>query len=145
MVLAWNRAMSLVWGLEPPGGAAFNIVERMFKDPDVRAMHGGRFESFARNLVAMVRSGAGRRHDDPEYRRIHDGLQHDPVFRAAWDAYDVAAPLGSIPTVVHSVLVGPFAYDALTLVIPGYGGHTIVVQIPDEPSTGRLRAALARS
>ena len=144
-VLAWNRAMSLVWGLELPGGAPFNIVERMFNDPLARAMHGDRFERFAHNLVAMVRSGAGRRHDDPEYRRMYDGLRDDPVFRAAWDAYDVAAPLGSIPTLVDSALVGPFAYDALTLVIPGDGGHAIVVQIPDPPSAARLRAALAGS
>jgi transcriptional regulator with XRE-family HTH domain len=142
IALAWNRAMSLVWNIEPPGGEPFNIVERMFEDAAMRAMHGDRFEQFSRALVAMVRAGAGRRIDDPEYRRMSERLQHDPIFRTAWDGYDVAAPLGSIPTVVHSVAVGTFSYDALTLVVPDDDGHSIVVQVPDAPSAERLRKAL---
>jgi transcriptional regulator with XRE-family HTH domain len=143
-VLAWNRAMTLVWGIEPPGGPPFNIVVRMFRDESVRAMHGDGFESFAKALVAMVRSGAGRRIDDPVYRQMDDNLRDDPVFRAAWDAYDVATPTGSVPTVVQSLAVGTFAYQALTLAVPDHGGHSIVVQIPDEPSAARLRTALMR-
>ncbi len=140
--LAWNRAMSLVWGIEPPGGEPFNIVALMFRNPKVRAMHGERFPVFARALVAMVRSGAASRLEDPKYRRIYDDLHDDRVFAAAWDAYDIAAPLGSIPTVVESALVGTFAYEALTLVIPDDGGHSIVVQVPDAASAERLRTAL---
>ena len=143
MVLAWNRAMALVWGIEAPGGEPFNIVARMFRDPAVRAMHGDRFEPFARALVAMVRTGAGRRIDDPMYRELCESLNDDPVFRAAWDAYDVAAPRGSIPTLVQSAAVGSFAYEALTLALPDDAGHFIVVQVPDEASAARLRTVLA--
>jgi len=144
-VLAWNRAMSLVWGIESPGGAPFNIVERMFLDPKLRAMHGSRFEAFARALVAMVRAGAGRRIDDPQYRRMYEAqaLHADPVFRAAWEGYDIATPMGTLSTLVMSAAVGPFAYEALTLLVPDDGGHSIVVQVPDEPSAARLRKVLA--
>jgi transcriptional regulator with XRE-family HTH domain len=143
-VLAWNQAMSLVWGIEPPGGAPFNIVVRMFCDPALRAMHGAAFEPFARALVAMVRSGAGRRLDDPAYHSMLSELRDDAVFRAVWDAYDVATPLGSLHTVVESVAAGTFVYDVLTMLIPGDGGHTLVIQVPDAPSSERLRAALTR-
>ncbi len=144
MVLAWNRAMSLVWGIEPPGGAPFNIVVRMFRDPAMRAMHGDRFEEFAFNLVAMVRSGAGRRVDDPAVRVMQDALHDEPVFRQAWDSYKIARPLGSMPTVVESSAAGAFAYEALTLVIPDDGGHSIIIQVPDAASSVRLHAALER-
>jgi transcriptional regulator with XRE-family HTH domain len=142
MVLAWNRAMALVWGIGEPGGAPFNIVVRMFRDPALRAMHGDGFEAFAHALVAMVRAGAGRRIDDPAYQRIYDELHDDAVFRAAWDAYGIATPLGSFPTLVNSAAIGPFAYEALTLMVPDDGGHAIIIQVPDDASAARLRAAL---
>ncbi|HYZ16274.1 MAG TPA: helix-turn-helix domain-containing protein, partial [Candidatus Acidoferrum sp.] len=66
MVLAWNDAMTLVWGIEPPGSAPFNIVRRSFEDPAIRRMHGERFETFAHNLVAMVRAGMSGWLEDPE-------------------------------------------------------------------------------
>ncbi len=141
-VLAWNRAMSLVWGIEPPGGEPFNIVARMFSDPAVRAMHGERFSGFARALVAMVRSATASRLEDREYRRMCDDLRRDPLFAAAWDTYDVATPMGSISTVVESAAIGTFSYQALTLEIPDDDGHWIVMQVPDAPSAARLRAAL---
>lgn len=141
-VLAWNRAMSLVWGIEPPGGAPFNIVARMFGDPAVRAMHGERFPAFARTLVAMVRSALASRLEDREYRRMCDDLRTDPLFAAAWDGYDIATPLGALSTTVESAAIGTFSYRALTLEVPDDDGHWIVMQIPDAPSDARLRAAL---
>ncbi len=142
--LAWNRAMSLVWGIEPPGGEPFNIVARMFRDPAVRAMHGGRFPGFAHALVAMVRAGIAARLEDPEFRRMCDDLRTDPLFAAAWDAYDVAHPMGSTSTLVESAAIGTFSYQTLTLEIPDDDGHWIVMQVPDAPSAARLRAALSR-
>jgi transcriptional regulator with XRE-family HTH domain len=141
-VLAWNAAMSFVWEIEAPGGPPFNIVQRMFADPAIRALHGTRFPAFARALVAMVRSGAGRRADDPVYRAIYEGLHDDAIFAAAWDAYDVAAPQGSVRTTIDSPRAGEFAYDALTLPIPDDAGHSLVVQVPDGPSAARLRRVL---
>ncbi len=122
-VLAWNRAMSLVWGIEPPGGEPFNIVARMFRDPAVRAMHGERFPGFAHALVAMVRAGIAARLEDPEFRRMCDDLRTDPLFAAAWDAYDVAHPMGSTSTLVESAAIGTFSYQTLTLEIPDDDGH----------------------
>jgi len=142
--LAWNRAMSLVWNLEEPGAAPFNIAVRMFTDPRMRALHGSRFEQFAAGLVAMLRSGAGQRSDDPAYHRIYEALCEDPVFSAAWNAYTIATPLGSIATTIDSPAIGLFVYNALTLPVPGDAGHSIVVQVPDVPSAERLRAALVR-
>jgi len=142
LVLAWNRAMSLVWGIESPGGEPFNIVARMFGDPAVRAMHGNRFPDFARQLVAMVRATLASRLEDREYRRMCDGFRADPLFAAAWDAYDIATPLGSTSTLIEASAIGTFRYEALTLEIPDDDGHWLVMQVPDEPSAGRLRAAL---
>jgi hypothetical protein len=76
-ILAWDRAMSLVWGTEPPGGEPFNIVTRTFRDPAFRAMHGERFPVFARNLVAMVRSAAAAQIEDARYREMCDQLRTD--------------------------------------------------------------------
>ncbi len=144
IVLAWNRAMSLVWGIEPPGGEPFNIVARMFGDPAVRAMHGERFPGFALALVAMVRSATASRLEDREYRRMCNDLRADPLFAAAWDVYDIATPLGSISTLVESAAIGMFSYQTLTLEIPDDDGHWLVMQVPDQPSAARLRAALSR-
>jgi len=142
-VLAWNAAMSLVWGIDPPDSERpFNIVRRMFSDSAMRSMHGERFSSFASGLVAMVRSGASAWLEDAEYRQLCEDLRADPVFSAAWDAYDVATPLGSRETIVTSRLVGEFRYRPVTLEAPGDFGHWLVVQVPDEDSNGRLCQAL---
>ncbi len=141
-VLAWNRATTVVWGVEPPGGATFNIVARMFGDPKLRAMHGERFAGFARGLVGMVRGAAAAHAEDGEYRAMCDELRLDPLFAAAWDGYEIAAPMGSPEVVVASVAVGEFTYRPLTLELPGVDEHFIVVQVPDEASASRLRSAL---
>lgn len=143
-VLRWNPVMSLVWGIEPPGGPPFNIVWRMFSDVRMRALHGDGFVDFARRLVAMVRVGAGRLVDDPVYGRLYAELRDDPVFAAAWDTYDVAAPFGSFRTRIVSPAVGEFVYEALSLQLPGDAGQSIVVQVPDEVSADRLHAALQK-
>jgi transcriptional regulator with XRE-family HTH domain len=143
VVLAWNRAMSLVWGIEAPGGEPFNIVARMFGDPALRAMHGERFSHFAYGLVAMVRSAVAAHLEDDEYQRMCDQLRTDALFSAAWDAYDIATPLGSIRTEVESAALGTFAYETLTLEVPDDDGHWIVIQVPDASSAERLRAALS--
>lgn len=144
-VLAWNRAMTLVWDIEPPGGSPFNIVRRMFTDDRVRSLHGDGFADFARRLVAMVRVGAGRLVDDPVYRGLQADLREDPIFAAAWDTYDVARPFSSARTQIVSRAVGEFVYEALSFPIPDNTGHSIVVQVPSESSAIRLRAALANN
>ena len=142
VVLAWNAAMALVWGFESPGGAPFNIVSRMFADPSLRAMHGDRFDAFARGLVAMVRAATASHLEDAAYRRMCDELLADPTFASAWHAYDVVQPTGSTATTVDSAAVGVFSYRTITLEIPGDDGHWLVVQVPDVPSAARLRTVL---
>ena len=142
-VLAWNRAMSLVWGIEPPGGVPFNIVTRTFADPAFRAMHGDRFAEFARRLVAMVRASTASRFEDVAYRGQIERWREDAVFAEAWDAYALTHPTGPIATIVDSVIVGTFSYRTLTLEVPEDDGHWIVMQVPDAPSAVRLREALA--
>jgi transcriptional regulator with XRE-family HTH domain len=142
-VLAWNRAMSVVWGIDPPGGEPFNIVERTFRDAAFRGQHGPGFPVFARHLVAMVRSASAAQLESPRYRQLCDGLRSDPLFAAAWDAYDIATPLGTFATAIESERVGAFAYRALTLDVPDDDGHFIVIQVPDAPSDARLRRAMS--
>jgi len=142
-VLHWNRAMSLVWGIEPPGGPAFNIVRRMFLDERLRSQHGDRFGEFGRRLIAMMRVGAARLIDDPVYNGLFVDLQNDPIFAAAWDAYDIAAPFGTSRSQIDSINIGTFTYEAVSLHVEGVVGHSIVVQVPDPPSQERLADALA--
>jgi len=141
-VLAWNAAMTLVWNIEAPGAAPFNLVRRTFTDPAMRAMHGERFETFARGLVAMVRSGTSAWLEQAEYRQLCDEMRADAVFARAWDAYDIAAPVEASDIVVTSAAAGIFRYRAVTLDAPGDDGNWLVVQIPDEDSKGCLRQAL---
>ncbi len=145
MVLDWNRAMSVVWNIEPPGGAPFNLVRRMFTDPAMRALHGDRFTEFASRLVAMVRVGAGRLATDPVYRDLYADLQDDQLFSTAWDSYAVASPFSSFPSRIVSPKVGEFVYEALSLLDGNNEGYSIVVQVPDDSSAARLRAALAET
>lgn len=143
MVLDWNYAMTVVWNIEPPGAQPFNIVRRMFADDHMRSLHGNDFADFARQLVAMVRVGAGILVNDPVYRDLYTDLHQDPIFAAAWDNYDVAAPFGSFRTRIVSPAVGEFIYEVLSLPLRGDAGQSIVIQVPEKHSADRLRAALA--
>ena len=144
LVPAWNQAMSLVWGIESPGSAPFNIVTRMFRDPAMRAMHGDRFPAFARNLVGMVRGGLSAFIGDPEYRSMCDELLSDPVFAQMWEEFDVFTPLRRLEIEVDSKAVGTFCYRTVTLDVADDDGHWIVVQVPFGDSAVRLRDILLR-
>ncbi len=142
LVPAWNEALSLVWGIEPPGAAPFNIVTRMFRDPALRAMHGDRFAAFARELVGMVRGGLSAFLGDLEYRRMCDELQSDSVFAEAWQAFEVTTPLRPLEVEVWSAAIGVFRYRTVTLEVAGQDGHWIVVQVPVGECALRLRRVL---
>ena len=142
LVPAWNEAMSLVWGIEAPGAAPFNIVTRMFRDPAMRAMHGDRFAAFASDLVGMVRGGLSSFLGDPEYRRMCDDLQSDSVFARAWKAFEVSTPLRPLEIEVDSAAIGIFRYRTVTLEVAGEDGHWIVVQVPNGECAVRLRGIL---
>lgn len=139
-ILACNEAFRRVWGTqesEPP----FNALERMFIHPAARQMHG---ESFAANIapvMAMIRSGLGRRSELAGLRKLRDRLLADTEVRQIWDAFEISDPL--IPsTCTIASPIGQFTYEALTLPITGKL-LAIVVQVPDPPSRERLARAIA--
>jgi transcriptional regulator with XRE-family HTH domain len=136
-----NAAFRCVWNL----GAdelKFNAVERMFLDAGAREMHGEHFIENIAPVVAMVRSGVGRRPDHPALQRLRDRLSGDSQIRAIWDAYEISDPLVPNACTIESP-IGTFRYEAQTLANPGetFG---IVVQIPDHPSRERLAQAMRR-
>ncbi len=141
-VLAWNAAFAQVWAIEPPGSPPFNILLRHFVDPAVRAMHGNNWLTFARPLVAMVRTGLAKQLDDERYVALVESLREDPVFAELWNRHDIADPLQSTRGDIVSPNVGPFAYDILNLSIASSAQHTLIVQIPSEASAERVRARL---
>jgi len=143
IVLAWNRAMTLVWDIEPPGGPPFNIVRRMFLDARMRSLHGDGFAELGAGLCRWC----ARERDGWRTIRCTAActlISGDPIFAAAWDAYDVSAPFGSYRTTIISPAVGEFVYEAFSLPLRGDAGQSIVVQVPENPSGDRLRAALER-
>ena len=76
---------------------------------------------------------------------IYADLKSDPTFAAAWDAYDVAAPLELIDIVITVPGIGTFGYKPLALPIPSQPGQSLVIQVPDDASVVRLRKALKDS
>jgi transcriptional regulator with XRE-family HTH domain len=142
-VIAWNDAFALVWGVAPPGGAPFNMVLRHFGDPAAFALHGERWEAFARSLVAMMRVGYATRHDDPRYAAVMETLRRDPRFVALWERQEVLDPLATTAAEIDSPGVGRFAYRVLNLTLPAMG-QALIVQVPETESAARLDAAFSQ-
>jgi hypothetical protein len=142
-VIAWNEAFALVWGVGPPGGAPFNMVLRHFGDPASCALHGERWEAFARSLVAMMRAGYATRHDDPRYAELMETLRRDPEFVALWERQEVLDPQATTAAEIDSPGVGRFAYRVLNLLLPAMG-QALIVQVPEAESAARLDAALSQ-
>ena len=92
----------------------------------------------------MVRGGLSAFLGDPEYRRMCDDLQSDPVFAKHGNAFDVSTPLRPLDIEVDSVAIGTFRYHTVTLEVTGEDGHWIVVQVPHGEHTVRLREMLLR-
>jgi transcriptional regulator with XRE-family HTH domain len=139
-VLAWNAAFARVWGVGVPGGPPFNMVLRHFEDPSARALHGDRWEAFARPLVAMVRMGTVTRDDDARFHALLERLRRHPEFVSLWERHDIVDPLATTSAVLQVPGLGRFAYRVLNLV-PATKGQVLIVQIPDDDSAARLRAS----
>jgi len=131
-----------VWGIEAPGAPPFNIVLRHFVDPAVRAMHGRNWRAFAEPLVAMVRATLGVKFDDERYIALVETLREDSDFAELWNRHDVQNPLQSSHGSITSPAVGSFTYDILNLSIEPAQHQTLIVQVPDEASTARVRSRL---
>jgi transcriptional regulator with XRE-family HTH domain len=125
--IACNEAFRRVWSIENDE-VPFNAIERMFLDPRARAMHGDDFASNVAPVIAMFRSGVGRRPSSDRLRRLRDRLIADPTIRPFWDAYDIRSPLLSNRCTIATP-DGPLTYETVTFSIPD-ASYGVVVQVP---------------
>jgi transcriptional regulator with XRE-family HTH domain len=111
-VLGYNAAFGRVWGIEdaPP----FNAIERLFMHPSARAMHGTRFVANITPVIAMLRSGVGRRPTLGPLQRLRDRLLADDTIRKIWEDYEVSSPWIPTPFTIESP-IGTFSYQTLDL------------------------------
>ena len=135
-VVACNAAFCHVWAIDE-SELPFNAIERMFMAPRARAMHGRNFAANIEPVIAMLRSGIGRRPASESLRALGERLIADPTIRAIWDAYDIRSPHLSNTCTIASP-IGPFTYETVTLTVPGARLHGVVVQVPDAESRRRL-------
>lgn len=127
-VLDFNDAFRRVWAISDDEVPPFNAVERLFIHPRARAMHGDRFETNIRPVIAMLRSSQGRRAHLERLRQLRDRLLRDELLKSIWDEYEVSGPL--LPNVVRiDSAIGTFTYETVTLPFANTSG--IVVQVPD--------------
>jgi hypothetical protein len=119
------------------------MVLRHFGDPAAWALHGERWEAFARSLVAMMRVGYATRHEDPRFATVMETLRRDPAFVALWERQEVLDPLATTSAEIDSPGVGRFAYRVLNLMLPAMG-QALIVQVPEAESAARLDAALSQ-
>lgn len=134
-ILEYNEAFACVWDI---GNEAtpFNAVERLFTHSRSREMHGDRFESNIRPVIAMLRSSQGRQPREQALRDLRDRITIDATIKRLWDDYDITSPLLPITVTIDSA-VGPFTYQTLTLPVDGTL-HGIVIQVPDLNSRALL-------
>jgi transcriptional regulator with XRE-family HTH domain len=125
--LAWNDAFARLWDVgdrEPP----LDIVRLLFFEEPARTHHGANLEHNAAAMIAMVRSGVGRRPGDERYRDLAEMLSRDALLSQTWDRYDVADPRDS-SRVAFAVPIGATTgYVAWNADIP-LSGLTIVYQV----------------
>ncbi len=130
-IIDCNHAFRGVWAIgedELP----FNAIERLFIEPTARKMHGEHFIANITPVIAMLRSGVGRRPTLEGLQRLRDRVLRDDAIRAIWNDYEISSPFTPTTCTIEST-IGTFRYETLTLPVPGalYG---IVVQVPDSAS-----------
>lgn len=130
-VLDHNDAFARVWGIQNEA-TPFNAIERLFLHPLARKMHGDRFESNIRPVIAMVsvepRPPSAFAADARCSRTHRNGRGN----KGLWDEYEITNPLLPVTVTIDSPL-GACTYQTLTVPIEGTL-HGIVVQVPDENS-----------
>jgi transcriptional regulator with XRE-family HTH domain len=138
MVPHCNAAFRRVWSVgddETP----FNAIERLFLHPVTREMHGKHFVENITPVIAMLRSGLGRRPSFESLRRLRDRLLAHAAIEEIWNDYEITSPWTPTSFNIESS-IGTFNYQTLDLPIPG-AIHGLVVQVPDKPSRERLENA----
>lgn len=134
-----NAAFRRVWAIEE-NETPFNAIERLFMHPAARAMHGEHFVANVTPVVAMLRSGLGRRPSFESLKRVRDQLLADKSIETIWNEYEITGPWTPTSFTIESS-IGTFSYQTLDLPIPG-AIHGLVVQVPDKPSRIRLEMAM---
>ncbi|GAA2279995.1 hypothetical protein GCM10010145_60300 [Streptomyces ruber] len=139
-VLAQNRASLLLMSDRTAfTGDRRYLVYRWFPDPAVRATHPPeQHERHARELVADLRSAAGRRSGDPAVAVFVARLQAVSCgFRRMWAEHEVAVERTDRKTVIHPQ-VGRLVLDCETLVGLDRQQRLMVLTPADHESRERL-------
>jgi len=133
---AWNDAFARLWGLadrQPP----LDVVRALFVDEPARIHHGAHLGPNAASMVAMIRSGKGRRPSDERYRELEGLFLKDPVFAELWQRYDISDPRESGGVVFEVPLGDVSGYHVCNADLP-LQGLTIVYQVPEYSSAREL-------
>lgn len=89
----------------------------------------------------MVRMAHATRDNDAHFVALVARLREYPEFVELWERYDIVDPLATTSAEVQVPGLGRFAYRVLNL-LPARQGQALIVQVPDDESAARLRAAL---
>ncbi|MCZ4515573.1 helix-turn-helix transcriptional regulator [Streptomyces sp. ActVer] len=138
--LAQNRAALLLMGDHTGlSGDRRYVAYRWFTDPAVRAVTPPEEqERHGRQLVADLRSAAGRRSGDSTVAGLVDRLQTASAdFRRLWAEHEVAVRRADRKTLLHP-RVGPLLMDCETLVTPDQGQQLLVLTPADAETRERL-------
>lgn len=136
--IACNAAFRRVWVLGAKD-VPCNVLERLFLDVRARRMHGEHFIANITPVVAMLRSGLGRRPELDALQRLRDRLLADDELRAIWDTYEISSPFTPTTCTIESP-IGTFTYRTLDLPVPDFT-HGIVVHVPVGPSRDLIFAS----
>jgi transcriptional regulator with XRE-family HTH domain len=138
--LAQNRAGVLLMGVQTGHtGLRRFLIYRWFTDPSSRPGHlPGELEQRSSELVADLRSVAGRRSGDPTVINLIQRLQTESAdFRRLWAEHQVAVRRNDRKTFVHA-RVGPLLMDCETLVQPDQLQKLLVLSPADEETRQRM-------
>lgn len=104
-IIGWNRlgaALITDFGAIPPADRTF--IRLLFADPAMRALYAD-WAEVVELAIAQLRGDSARYPDDPELRRVVDGMTADfPEFREIWAAHAVAGRGTGRKTLRHPVV-----------------------------------------
>jgi len=145
-VLAWNRALSAVFGdLAPLPPGERNMLWLMFASPRHRAAIPN-WEESARAMLARFRVEFGRDRHDARFLALIDRLNAaSPEFRAWWPEHHVSFR-GEGPKRFTVAGIGEMALDQNTFLLEQMPGTRLVVYSPaDDVSAARVVALRRRA
>ncbi|MCN9241201.1 helix-turn-helix transcriptional regulator [Streptomyces sp. RY43-2] len=147
-VLAWNRALGLLWPLlEEVPEDRLNLALMMFLEPAAGRLHADQ-EAVREQLVAGLRAASGRTPDEPRLCAVLLELRRlSPRFRELWEARAVAEKRTGRHRLRHPA-VGELELGYEKLILPATGGGDegqelmVYVAEPGSPSEAALRVVV---